>query len=173
MNIPGRLRPPTSAEKRKRAKERITRQAEQARRGMAHLPRGMTQRRPAQLAAALIVLALAGAALVGRVQRNAQLPPSPSRSLLRAEEDLKTLRLALERFRNDCGRYPSGTEGLMALIARGEVQGWRGPYLTLLKRDPWHHAYHYQATNGMYALWSCGPDGLAGTGDDMGAENVE
>ncbi len=87
-----------------------------------------------------------------------------------AEENVSILKLALDIFREDCGRYPSEKEGLQALVARPEgLEGWRGPYITALKPDPWRHPYKYESPDGGQSmeLHSLGPDGLDKTSDDI------
>ena len=53
---------------------------------------------------------------------------------------------AIERFHSTCGRYPSWEEGLESLVERPpNCDGWDGPYLEDLPRDPWGRSYHYNA----------------------------
>lgn len=87
----------------------------------------------------------------------------------RARHSLGALRTALECFKRDCGRYPTDGEGLVALVQQPSAKGWKGPYVQLLKPDPWRHPYGYACTNGTVTLWSAGPDGIAGTADDLAA----
>ena len=90
-----------------------------------------------------------------------------------AKTQLSILEGALDAYETDCGSYPQGNDGLNALIAQpANVQGWRGPYLKQdIPLDPWGNAYTYicpgkQNENG-YDIMSCGPDGQAGTADDI------
>lgn len=97
------------------------------------------------------------------VQR--ELPPE-----VRTTQNLWVLRTALECFRRDCGRYPTTAEGLRALVRQPpQTPSWKGPYIELLKPDPWRHPYVYQCTNGVPRLVSQGPDGRGGTADDIAA----
>lgn len=86
------------------------------------------------------------------------------------------LRSVLEMFRDDCGRYPTATEGFKVLVeapADGSLTNWRGPYLdSPSPEDPWGHEYVYRfpavhSTNG-YDVYSKGPDGVGDTADDIG-----
>jgi type II secretion system protein G len=87
------------------------------------------------------------------------------------------IKTMLAMFKKDCRRYPTQKEGLKVLIEPprdGSLVGWRGPYLDLSKipKDPWGHEYVYRfpaiySTNG-YDLYSCGPDGISNSGDDIG-----
>ncbi|MEE8584668.1 MAG: type II secretion system protein GspG, partial [Acidobacteriota bacterium] len=46
-----------------------------------------------------------------------------------AKVQLAELEGALDLFRFDVGRYPSGAEGLQVLIDGGGIENWGGPYL--------------------------------------------
>lgn len=105
-------------------------------------------------------------------QRLLNLPP-PERMIppeQRARESLHTLRVALELFRHDCGRYPTTQETLYALIKRPRgLAGWSGPYIKALWLDPWNRPYEFAVINGVLVLRSRGPDGQPGTADDVPA----
>jgi general secretion pathway protein G len=85
--------------------------------------------------------------------------------------DFSQLRLALDLFDQDTGRYPTSGEGLEALVRDPGVSGWRKPYLVSgLKLDPWGASYLYAADDngqGQFRLASAGPDGQHGTADDI------
>jgi general secretion pathway protein G len=74
---------------------------------------------------------------------------------------------ALTAFHNDCGVYPSTTNGLTDLINQPPgVNNWHGPYLKYLPdRDPWAQEYIYSnpgqhtAEGYPYDLMSLGPPG--------------
>lgn len=90
-----------------------------------------------------------------------------------AKTDIASLETALDAFEIDTGRYPSGDEGLKALVeAPPSVQNWRGPYIKRgVPNDPWGHPYVYRFpgrnnANG-FDLFSMGPDGREGN-DDIG-----
>jgi general secretion pathway protein G len=77
----------------------------------------------------------------------------------------------LGMFREDCGRYPTTTEGLAALITRptGIPEGrWHGPYFDHIPKDPWGHDYVYRCpgihNTNRFDLYSCGPDGVTKSG---------
>ena len=94
-----------------------------------------------------------------------ELPPD-----IRATQNLWALRTAIECFRRDCGRYPTTAEGLRSLVRPlAQLPSWKGPYIELLKPDYWRHPYVYQCTNDIPVLFSLGPDGRAGTADDIAA----
>ena len=64
-----------------------------------------------------------------------------------AKAQAKTLRLALDSYKLDTGRYPSVNEGLAVLInpPTGTSTNWFGPYLDGdLPNDPWNNAFIYE-----------------------------
>lgn len=90
-----------------------------------------------------------------------------------AQSQISAFGTALDVFETDNGYYPRGTEGLNELlVAPRDAQNWKGPYLkTEIPLDPWGNAYVYEYpgknnANG-YDLSSPGPDGRAGTEDDI------
>lgn len=95
--------------------------------------------------------------------------PQPlSNKLAKAEEETRVLRTALEYFRRDCGRYPSSNEGFFALLNRpNSLDEWKGPYITVYRKDPWNHFYLYRLSNDMAVVSSAGFDGKEGTADDI------
>ena len=94
-----------------------------------------------------------------------------------AKGNVAELESALERFNIHMDRHPSSEEGLKALVEcpAGEESKWRGPYIKLLRVDPWGVAYQYRNpgthhTEG-FDLWSRGADkadGGQGEGTDIG-----
>lgn len=92
--------------------------------------------------------------------------------ITRAQSDIRgTLSLALDMFEQDLGRYPTTEEGLESLVSDPDIPGWKGPYLKgELKEDPWGNPYVYSLDSegtAKYELNSSGPDGMAGTDDDI------
>jgi type II secretion system protein G len=77
----------------------------------------------------------------------------------------------LQAFQEDTSRFPTTAEGLDALVHNpGNLKDWNGPYLKkAVMRDPWRREYIYQCpgNHGPYDLYSFGPDGDAGTDDDI------
>jgi general secretion pathway protein G len=86
----------------------------------------------------------------------------------RAQADVAQLESALERFNISMDRYPTTEEGLKVLVEApsGEDKKWRGPYITVLKNDPWGNAYQYRSPGthgkGRFDLWSRGADNADG-----------
>ena len=93
-------------------------------------------------------------------------------AVARADIDAN-IAIALDLFELDNGRYPSTEEGLKTLRKPpGNTPDWKGPYLKKkVPLDPWRNAYIYTSpgTNNPedYDLYSHGPDGAEGGGDDI------
>jgi general secretion pathway protein G len=84
--------------------------------------------------------------------------------------DISNISGVLKTFEVDCGRFPNTQEGLGALL-ECPLKGWSGPYLDRLPKDPWgqDYQYRYPGTQNQkgFDLWSFGPDGQDGGGDDI------
>ncbi len=90
---------------------------------------------------------------------------------------IDSFKTALDVYKLDNGAFPSTEQGLEALIARpsgATLPNWKGPYLDppVIRLDPWGHAYIYKCpgvkVHDGYDLYSAGPNGVAGDGDDIG-----
>jgi len=84
-----------------------------------------------------------------------------------AKIQIESLTAALDIYFLDVGRYPSNSEGLVALLQRpGTAVGWSGPYLkgNVIPGDPWGHPYLYRSPgqSGPYDIISYGADGQEG-----------
>jgi len=84
-----------------------------------------------------------------------------------AKIQIESLSSALDLYYLDVGRYPSTSEGLVALVKRpGSTTAWNGPYLKggLVPADPWGNAYVYRSPgeHGTYDIISYGSDGTEG-----------
>lgn len=105
-----------------------------------------------------LLAALVGPKLFGRVGKGKQAA---------AQAQIELFGAALDNFRLDVGRYPTGDEGLKSLLVNpGGVENWDGPYLKKqeVPLDPWGHAYIYKSPgeHGDYDILSYGGDGVAG-----------
>jgi general secretion pathway protein G len=93
-----------------------------------------------------------------------------------AKNQISELEGALDLFRLDVGRYPTGAEGLEALRKKpGGVENWEGPYLKKdLPLDPWKKpfVYRFPGEHGDFDLLSYGPDGVEGGEGDSAADIV-
>lgn len=95
-----------------------------------------------------------------------------------AKVDIDTnIAMALDLYELDTGKYPTSEQGLQALIAKPASApvpaNWNGPYLKKKKIpiDPWNRSYIYVSPGVHnpedYDLYSYGPDGVEGGGDDI------
>jgi type II secretion system protein G len=91
-----------------------------------------------------------------------------------AKVDVTDLLYALDSFESDNGCWPTASEGLAALIQQpAGLPSWKGPYVRPRVGgwvDPWANSYVYTSpAEGSTApvVMSLGPDGKAGTGDDI------
>ncbi|RPI64344.1 MAG: type II secretion system protein GspG [Planctomycetaceae bacterium] len=91
-----------------------------------------------------------------------------------AKTSIATIKMALNRFEVECGRYPTTDEGLEALIKQlNNIKGWDGPYLekNFEPKDPWGNPYVYRCPGEHnpkgFDLYSYGPDKQDGGGDDI------
>ncbi|HEY8066804.1 MAG TPA: type II secretion system major pseudopilin GspG [Methylosinus sp.] len=103
------------------------------------------------------------------------------------ESRVKTAKLQIESFASaldlfyiDAGRYPSASEGLVALVERpSDVDVWSGPYVKggRVPNDPWGKPYQYRFPVDHYppyeimSLGSDGQEGGVGTAADI--SNIE
>jgi general secretion pathway protein G len=164
MIIPTRLLR-SSRRHRLRARERIRREAERIR-ASRHVPSGRIVQGPAAVFGILVIMLVLGGLFVARLRVRPARGRDPA---IKARRDLYALRVAVERFRLDCGRYPASAEGLKALVLDPPAPGWRGPYVNLVRPDPWRRPYLYAVTGGAVDVRSAGPDGRPYTADDIGS----
>lgn len=156
----------TTFRERQRLREKIARDAEHRRRQIFCAdPR--FGRSPAMLWLAIITLLVLGALLLGRINRIKPVQGQWVSREARAARELGVLRIALERFHQDTGRYPTEAEGLKALVLNPGVPGWNRHYVNVIKPDPWRTPYHYTLTPEGPQVRSAGPDRKASTADDL------
>ncbi len=148
---------------RERAKERIRRQAEWERRRL-FIPDPRVGQKPTIVLAALSLLIIVGGLLVKQTDHAAA--RTGTRRIVAARRNADTLMVALERFKRDCGRYPTTREGLEALVWNPRLPGWRR-YVVQMRPDPWGRPYQYRCTEEEARVFSCGPDGKPDTPDDI------
>ena len=87
-----------------------------------------------------------------------------------AHADISSIKTALDAFEVDNGYYPKSLQDL--LQQPNNAKNWHGPYLEKFPQDPWGNPYVYtypgRHNANSYDLMSVGPDGKAGTDDDIG-----
>jgi len=121
-----------------------------------------------ELLLVMVILATLAAVIVPKFTKR-----SEQARITAARADIANLEVALDAFEVDTGRYPTTDEGLRSLIEEpADVRGWHGPYIKRgLPKDPWGRPYVYTCpgehnTSG-YDIYSYGPDGREGGGDDI------
>lgn len=90
-----------------------------------------------------------------------------------AKSDLSTLRIFLDQFHLNCGRYSTPQEGLDALYREpaGLEGRWRQVSSRSVADDPWGNPYLYESNGRSFMLTSLGADGrLGGEGEDADLE---
>ena len=115
----------------------------------------------------LVILATLAAIVIPRMAGR-----SEQAKVTAAQSQISSIEMALDSFEVDNGYYPR-TGALNALVEQpGGAPNWKGPYLKKgIPLDSWGAAYIYEYpgkhnANG-YDLFSVGPDGRAGTDDDI------
>jgi general secretion pathway protein G len=81
-----------------------------------------------------------------------------------AKANIAELDSALERYNVQMDAYPSTEEGLKALVDKpaNDDGKWRGPYVKMLRPDPWGQPYQYKYPGTHHTtgpdLWATDPD---------------
>ena len=99
-----------------------------------------------------------------------------------AKQDVATLVQTLTMYKLDNSRFPSGEQGLKALVEKPVIaplpNNWRsGGYIPRLPNDPWGNPYQF-ANPGLHGdidVYSFGADGKTGgegEGADIGSWNL-
>ncbi|HEY3983546.1 type II secretion system major pseudopilin GspG [Cedecea sp.] len=98
----------------------------------------------------------------------------------KAISDIVTLENALDMYRLDNGRYPTTEQGVSALVSKPQLAPVPAHYRTdgyvrRLPQDPWGNDYRIisPGLQGTIDVFSSGPDGEAGTDDDIGNWTLE
>jgi general secretion pathway protein G len=117
----------------------------------------------------LVVIAILGL-LIGLVAPAALRQLSGARSSV-AKQSIERISSILDLYKLDVGSYPSGEQGLAALVQKPSgSENWNGPYLKgeSLPMDPWNHPFVYrnpsERSGHDYDLCSLGATGNAGQG---------
>lgn len=71
----------------------------------------------------------------------------------RAASDISTFMSALEFYKLDVGSYPASLDGLVTKPA-SDADGWKGPYMKNIPKDPNGADYGYSLTNDSYTITS-------------------
>lgn len=94
--------------------------------------------------------------------------------------EIRTLESTLDLYKLKAGQYPTTEQGLEALVSMPEIEPMPRNYpengfLKKVPVDKWGNEYQLVSPGemGQYDLFSMGPDGEAGTEDDIGNWNVD
>ncbi len=121
-----------------------------------------------ELLVVIIILAILAAAVIPKVIHRTDDARNAA-----AISDVNAFSSALNMYKADTGQYPTGDQGLDALIHNPGIKGWNKAYLdnmSTLKADPWGHPYIYKypSEHGQeFDIISAGLDGQPGTQDDI------
>ena len=137
----------------------MTNSSSSAARSLRKLPRGFTL---IELMVVLVIIGILAALIVPNVLERAD-----EARVTAARTDVNNLMQALKLYKLDNQRFPTGEQGLQALIARPTATpippNWK-PYLDKLPNDPWGRPYQYMnpGVKGEVDVFSYGADGQAG-----------
>jgi general secretion pathway protein G len=122
----------------------------------------------------IVILGVLAALVVPRVLER----PDEARAVA-AKSDIAAIMAALKLYRLDNQRYPTGEQGLDALVRKPEAPpvppNWKpGGYLEKLPKDPWGSPYQYlnPGLKGEIDVYSLGADrqpGGSGVDADIGS----
>jgi general secretion pathway protein G len=120
-----------------------------------------------ELLLVLVILGILAAIVTPRVVNKGE-----QARITAAKTQIASFRTALNLFEVEVGHYPSGKDGLLALMEQPPgAAGWRGPYLPELPKDPWGNDYVYRCPGEHGAqgfdIVSMGKDGRIGGDDDI------
>jgi general secretion pathway protein G len=100
-------------------------------------------------------------------------------NMQKAISDINALETSLSMYKMDNYKYPSTEQGLEALTTETDIEPAprrfpEGGYVKRLPNDPWGSEYQLlnPGENSNMDVFSMGPDGEAGTDDDIGNWNL-
>jgi general secretion pathway protein G len=115
-----------------------------------------------ELMVVLVIIGVLAALIVPNVLERAD-----DARVTAARTDISNVMQALKLYKLDNQRYPSGEQGLEALVRKPTVgaipPNWK-PYVEKLPKDPWGQPYQYAnpGVKGEIDVFSFGADGQAG-----------
>ncbi len=121
-----------------------------------------------ELLLVLVILSVLAAVVVPKFTRR-----SEQARITAARTEISILEGSLDTFEIDTGTLPATQQGLQVLVEEpAGVKDWHGPYIKRgVPNDPWGNAYVYRYPGEHnaegYDLYSYGPDGQSGGGDDI------
>ena len=103
---------------------------------------------------------LAGVAVVSLKGR------TKTASIAATRTSIQAIGTAIDTYEVDNGIYPAS---LQSLLTKGNESNWNGPYMKdgRMPKDAWGNDFSYSLQSDSYKLTSAGPDGQAGSADDI------
>lgn len=119
----------------------------------------------------VVILGILASVIVPKIMDN----PDKAR-VVKARNDVQSVKGALDLYKLDNFNYPSTDQGLQALVQKPsgspEAPNWKqGGYLDALIKDPWGHEYQYlnPGAHSEVDVYSLGADGRPG-GEGVNAD---
>ncbi len=147
----------------KRAKKRIREDDRPA----AAVPYFRPGKNPTILGGIILLFIVLGTMLSSQLQTQPDAAVAVDDPITRAEREVEVLSIALQHFFADTGRFPTESEGLVALVQDPGVADWNGHYVNLVRPDPWRTPYRYTLTEEATEVRSAGPDRTFNTDADI------
>jgi len=87
-------------------------------------------------------------------------------AIMATKQTIEATGTAIDNFEVDCGVFPASIQDL---VTDPGFTGWQGPYMRggRVPSDAWGNALNYTKSEEGYKISSSGPDGQAGSGDDL------
>jgi general secretion pathway protein G len=122
----------------------------------------------------IVIIGLIGGMVVPNLMGNMD-----KAEIKKAVSDISALETSLTMYKMDNYKYPNTEQGLEALTQETDIEPLprrfpNGGYVKRLPADPWGNEYQLlnPGENGDIDIFSMGPDGEAGTEDDIGNWNL-
>jgi len=122
----------------------------------------------------IVILGIIASMVVPNVMGNRE-----KANIQKAVSDITALETSLSLYKMDNYNYPTTEQGLEALVEQTDIEPLPrrfpdGGYVKRLPRDPWGNEYQLlnPGEQSKMDIFSVGPDGEAGTEDDIGNWNL-
>lgn len=122
----------------------------------------------------IVILGIIASMVVPNVMGNQE-----KANIQKAVSDITALETSLSLYKMDNYNYPTTEQGLEALVEQTDIEPLPrrfpdGGYVKRLPRDPWGNEYQLlnPGEQSKMDIFSVGPDGEAGTEDDIGNWNL-